>query len=102
MTRALGDFDFKAPSTPSGQDWISPIPHVHKIDLIPNEDEFLVLASDGLWNGYDEQTVVETITNGLDRGYDVHKLALTLAKSAANSSKLSDNVTVMLIFFIWK
>ncbi|CAG8794615.1 16177_t:CDS:2, partial [Dentiscutata erythropus] len=47
MTRALGDFDFKAPFTPSGKDWISSTPHTFKINLTPYEDEFLVMASDG-------------------------------------------------------
>ncbi|CAI2169304.1 6275_t:CDS:2 [Funneliformis geosporum] len=97
----LGDFDFKAPSTPTGQDWITPVPHTYKIDLIPHEDEFLVIASDGLWNVYDEQTVVEAITDGLDKGYDVHQLSNALAATAINHSKPSDNVTVMLIFFVW-
>ncbi|CAG8668073.1 9066_t:CDS:2 [Funneliformis caledonium] len=101
MTRALGDFDFKTPYTPTGKDWITPVPHTYKIDLIPEVDEFLVIASDGLWNVYDEQTVVEVITDELDKGYDVHKLANALAAAAINHSKPSDNVTVMLIFFVW-
>ncbi|CAG8677271.1 2407_t:CDS:2, partial [Cetraspora pellucida] len=101
MTRALGDFDFKAPFTPTGKDWISSIPHTFKIDLIPYEDEFLIMASDGLWNVYDEQTVVESVAKCLDHGYDVNKIANILADAAASSGKPSDNVTVMVIFFVW-
>ncbi|CAG8630344.1 9697_t:CDS:2, partial [Acaulospora morrowiae] len=82
MTRALGDFDFKAPLTPSGEDWISPIPHIHEINLVPYEDEFLIMASDGLWNVFNEQAVVDEITICLDRGYNVHQIASTLAKTA--------------------
>ncbi|CAG8540691.1 583_t:CDS:2 [Ambispora gerdemannii] len=102
MTRALGDFDFKSPQTGTGKDWISPIPHIDVVNLIPFEDEFLIMASDGLWNVYDEQTVVEAVTEGLDLGYDVHQIADALASSAANATSKADNVTVMLVFFVWE
>jgi len=76
MTRALGDFDFKAPNTPS--------------------------ASDGLWNVYDEQTMVEAITAALDKGNNAYEIASSLTNSAVVKSKPhSDNVTAMVIFFIW-
>ncbi|RIB18698.1 phosphatase 2C-like domain-containing protein [Gigaspora rosea] len=101
MTRALGDFDFKAPFTPSGKDWISSTPHTFKINLTPYEDEFLIMASDGLWNVYDDQTVVESVAKSLECGYDVYKIASVLADAAVNSAKPSDNVTVMVIFFVW-
>nr|CAG8466170.1 8126_t:CDS:2 [Entrophospora candida] len=102
MTRALGDFDFKALNTPSGEDWISTIPHVHEINLIPHEDDFLIIASDGLWNVYDEQTIVEAITVALDKGNDAYEIASSLTNSAVVKSKPhSDNVTAMVIFFIW-
>ncbi|CAH1756357.1 24368_t:CDS:2 [Entrophospora sp. SA101] len=91
MTRALGDFDFKAPNTPSGEDWISTIPHVHEINLIPHEDDFLIIASD-----------VETITVALDKGNNAYEIASSLTNSAVVKSKpYSDNVTAMVIFFIW-
>ncbi|RHZ75768.1 hypothetical protein Glove_209g27 [Diversispora epigaea] len=103
ITRALGDFDFKAPQVSSGEDWISPIPHINKIELIPREDEFMILASDGLWNVFDEQTVVNEVILYLDRGYDVHQIASALAEaSVKRGSPISDNVTVILIYFVWE
>ncbi|CAG8528211.1 15598_t:CDS:2 [Acaulospora colombiana] len=125
FVRPLGDFDFKAPFTPSGKDWISPIPHTQKIDLVPHEDEFLIIASDGkqeqftvqvagftneatlvnclgLWNVFNEHNVVDEITIFLDRGYSVQQIASVLANTAAKRGQSkSDNVTVMLIYFIW-
>ncbi|CAG8524397.1 10645_t:CDS:2 [Diversispora eburnea] len=103
MTRALGDFDFKAPKVPSGEDWISPIPHINKIELNPREDEFMILASDGLWNVFDEQTIVNEVTLCLDRGYDVHQIASALAEaSVKRGNPISDNVTIILIYFVWE
>ncbi|CAG8536245.1 947_t:CDS:10, partial [Ambispora leptoticha] len=96
MTRALGDFEFKAPQTETGKDWLSPIPHVCAVDLIPFQDEFLIMASDGLWNVYDEQTVVDAVSEGLDLGYDVHQIADALASAAVNATSMSDNVTLMI------
>nr|CAG8436125.1 10605_t:CDS:2 [Entrophospora candida] len=83
MTRAL--------NTPSGEDWISTIPHVHEINLIPHEDDFLIIASD-----------VEAITVALDKGNNAYEIASSLTNSAVVKSKPhSDNVTAMVIFFIW-
>ncbi|CAG8537599.1 24316_t:CDS:2 [Gigaspora rosea] len=55
----------------------------------------------GLWNVYDDQTVVESVAKSLECGYDVYKIASVLADAAVNSAKPSDNVTVMVIFFVW-
>ncbi|KAG9293265.1 hypothetical protein G9A89_010636 [Geosiphon pyriformis] len=109
MTRALGDFDFKAPQTETGQDWISPVPHVRVINLVP-EDKFLILASDGsigyvygLWNFFDQNSVVATVADEIDLGYNVQQIAQELAVTVVEENKkFSDNITVVLVSFIWE
>jgi len=55
-----------------------------------------------LWNVFDEQKVVEAVTIALDKGNNAHEIASSLANSAVTeSTPYSDNVTVMVIFFIW-
>jgi serine/threonine protein phosphatase PrpC len=60
MTRALGDFDFKAPYNQEKHDTVSAEPTVHSIDLSP-QDKFLILASDGLWDQYSDQQALEEV-----------------------------------------
>ncbi|XP_067317210.1 protein phosphatase 1A-like isoform X2 [Anolis sagrei] len=54
VSRALGDFDYKAVAWCSAvQQLVSPEPEVEHLDRCPDEDEFLVLACDGVWDTFD-------------------------------------------------
>jgi serine/threonine protein phosphatase PrpC len=99
MTRALGDFYLKAPET--RHDWITSIPHVSLASLVPFRSEFLVIASDGLWNVMDEEQVVEVIGANLDKGRAPKDVAEYLARRVVESVERSDNVTVLLVVFDW-
>jgi len=101
MTRALGDFEFKAPRTENGIDWLSPEPHVQRINLVSKKDEFLVLASDGLWNVFNEDSVVRSVQDAFSRNYDVERIAIHLATSACRAASNADNTTVMIVAFGW-
>ncbi|CAN0158372.1 unnamed protein product, partial [Pylaiella littoralis] len=57
-SRALGDFDFKAnPSRQPEEQMISPVPELYTRQRVP-EDEFLILASDGVWDVMDNPGIV--------------------------------------------
>uniref|UniRef100_A0A6J0T9H5 Probable protein phosphatase 1N n=1 Tax=Pogona vitticeps TaxID=103695 RepID=A0A6J0T9H5_9SAUR len=54
VSRALGDFDYKGVAWCSPtQQLVSPEPEVDQLPRCPEEDEFLVLACDGIWDTFD-------------------------------------------------
>lgn len=48
VSRAFGDKDYKVPA--AAADYMSVEPHYRSVTLRPGEDEFFVLACDGLWD----------------------------------------------------
>ncbi|XP_003383191.1 PREDICTED: probable protein phosphatase 2C 60 [Amphimedon queenslandica] len=61
MSRAIGDHMYKTNETlPLKDQMISAYPDVHT-RLLQTQDQFLVLASDGIWNCLDSQQVVDFI-----------------------------------------
>lgn len=60
MSRAMGDFQFKDPALPHDQQKISPTPDVMTCDIDEN-DEFLVVACDGLFELMTWDTVCEYV-----------------------------------------
>lgn len=49
VTRSFGDIQYKHPHNKASADFVSVLPHIRVLDLQPS-DEFLILASDGLWD----------------------------------------------------
>jgi protein phosphatase 2C family protein 2/3 len=61
LSRALGDLDFKQNrSLPLAEQAISPLPDIVTRTITP-QDEFIVLACDGIWDVLDNQQVVNFI-----------------------------------------
>lgn len=60
MSRALGDFSLKDPKLPHDRQMISPVPDITVSD-ISADDEFLVVACDGLFELMSWETVCEYI-----------------------------------------
>jgi hypothetical protein len=48
VSRAFGDKDYKTPA--AAADYMSVEPHYRSMTLRPGDDEFFVLACDGLWD----------------------------------------------------
>ncbi len=63
LSRALGDHTYKQNQTlPPEEQMISPMPNVQHLELNPKEDdEFVVLACDGIWNSMSSQQVVDFV-----------------------------------------
>lgn len=97
MTRALGDFDFKKPQVDSESDWVSPVPHLTKIDIQPSH-EFLILASDGLWDFVNDEDMVRIIVECRHRKMSAQDIATELVKEIEGEPH-SDNVTIIIVFF---
>ena len=61
VARSLGDF--WSYSAQSGEYAVSPVPYVYDFPLDLNEQKFIVLASDGLWNVMSPSDVVNFISD---------------------------------------
>lgn len=99
MTRALGDFDFKAPFNQADEDTVSPVPSIHALELTPC-DEFLILASDGLWDEYTDDEAVLEVYALRHQGYSAENIADVLSKRATKKPH-ADNTSVIVLFFKW-
>ncbi|KAJ4783423.1 Protein phosphatase 2C-like protein [Rhynchospora pubera] len=99
VTRALGDWDIKCPhnapcSTPSP---LIADPEFNHTTLTPH-DEFLIIASDGIWDVLSSQQAVSIVRRALRRHDDPHRSARDLAMEALHLNTC-DNLTVIVVCF---
>ncbi|KAI8999774.1 phosphatase 2C-like domain-containing protein [Gaertneriomyces semiglobifer] len=99
MTRALGDFDFKAPINGEQNDWISPVPHISKTTLT-RDDDFAIVASDGLWNAIETETLVPVVVDMRKNGESPQRICENLV-GRLGKMRGSDNVTCVMLDFGW-
>lgn len=93
VTRALGDWDFKSPLGPA-----SPLiaePDVQQVAL-SEDDEFLIIGCDGLWDVVNSQSAVSLVRRALRRHGDPQECARELVMEALRLYS-SDNITVIVI-----
>jgi serine/threonine protein phosphatase PrpC len=89
VSRSIGDY-------PARQYLIAE-PHIAERRLDTDQDEFLILASDGLWDVFTADEAVDTVRqwrDGNDHSVDIAKL---LFREATRRSA-NDNITIVVIF----
>lgn len=101
VSRALGDADFKL-----GSSWLKDFgitanlvladPEIEAIDLVP-EDDFVILACDGLWDVMDNQSVVDWVGQKLAVGESCEATAEMLCNKAIHELNSRDNVSIMIV-----
>ncbi|ODQ67668.1 protein serine/threonine phosphatase 2C, partial [Nadsonia fulvescens var. elongata DSM 6958] len=84
ITRAIGDSGFKP--------YVSSSPYTTEIKLDQSQDEFVIIATDGLWDVCDNQTAVDLIRD-IDDSDKASKLLIDYAMEHGSS----DNITVIVI-----
>ncbi|MCJ1313255.1 Protein phosphatase 2C 2 [Agyrium rufum] len=102
LSRALGDFEFKKSADLSPeQQIVTAFPDVitHQIT---EDDEFLVVACDGIWDCKSSQAVVEFVRRGIVAKQGLHTICENLMdKCCASSSDTGgvgcDNMTMIII-----
>jgi len=103
LSRALGDFEFKKNTSLIPEDQIitaNPDVLVHDTS---EEDEFLVLASDGIWDCMSSQVVVDFIRRKIYEGKELVEIGNLmcdhcLAPSGTSLSSVGcDNMTVLIV-----
>lgn len=62
LSRAIGDHAYKQNKDLSDREqMITALPDIKTLTIDPNEDEFIVLACDGIWNSLSNEKVVEFV-----------------------------------------
>lgn len=95
VTRALGDWDFKLPlgaASPLVAD-----PDVRQA-VLTEDDEFLIIGCDGIWDVLSSQNAVSFVRRGLRRHNDPDLCARELVMEAARLHS-TDNLTAVIICF---
>lgn len=91
VSRGLGNWDM-APS-------FIPEPHLHEkvVDLDDDDNQFVVMASDGLWDVFDDQEAIDFVATGLERGDDPRTCAALLTGEAVSVRGTTDDTTVVVV-----
>ncbi|CAH8323613.1 unnamed protein product [Eruca vesicaria subsp. sativa] len=97
VTRALGDWDMKRSPHGSKSPLISE-PEIKQITLT-EEDEFLVMGCDGIWDVLTSQEAVSIVKRGLNRHDDPTRCARELVMEALRLSTF-DNLTAVVVCFV--
>ncbi|XP_004495879.1 probable protein phosphatase 2C 49 [Cicer arietinum] len=93
VTRALGDWDMKLPrGTPSP---LIAEPEFHQV-VLTEDDEFLIIGCDGIWDVMSSQHAVSLVRKGLRRHDDPEKCARDLVMEALRLNTF-DNLTVIIV-----
>lgn len=102
LSRALGDFEFKMNATLGPEDQIvtaNPVIVEHKLT---EEDEFLVLACDGIWDCMSSQEVITFVRKGIAEQVPLDTLCeMTMDHCLASDSGMTgvgcDNMTMLIV-----
>ncbi|CAO3597023.1 unnamed protein product [Absidia cylindrospora] len=104
LSRAIGDFGFKTQPdiTPENQA-VTAYPDIHEYEVTPN-DEFLVLACDGIWDCRSDQQVVDIIRYGLTLKKTLVQISEELMDTCLAESNTAsvgcDNMTLVIVAFL--
>ncbi|XP_011003164.1 PREDICTED: probable protein phosphatase 2C 49 [Populus euphratica] len=95
VSRALGDWDKK-------HSWGSPSPLISEPEfqhlVLTEEDEFLIIGCDGIWDSMSSQHAVSLVRRRLRWHDDPEKCAKDLVKEALDWNAV-DNLTVLIVCF---
>ncbi|KAL3652962.1 hypothetical protein CASFOL_002643 [Castilleja foliolosa] len=96
VTRALGDWDMKLPRGGASSPLIAE-PEFRRITLT-EDDEFLIIGCDGIWDVMSSQQAVSLVRRGLRRHDDPEQSAKDLVMEALRLNTF-DNLTVIVVCF---
>ncbi|KAL3489781.1 phosphatase 2C-domain-containing protein [Aspergillus germanicus] len=102
LSRAIGDFEFKkSPELSPEQQIVTAYPDVTVHD-VSDDDEFLVIACDGIWDCQSSQAVVEFVRRGIAAKQDLYRICENmmdncLASNSETGGVGCDNMTMIII-----
>ena len=75
--------------------WLRKVPHnslfSSQHNAVLDDNQFVIIASDGLWNVFQDQETVDFVTKGLDRGDDPRTCAALLVSEAVSVRGTTDD-----------
>eukprot|EP01103_Thecamoeba_quadrilineata_P017123 TRINITY_DN5952_c0_g1_i2.p1 TRINITY_DN5952_c0_g1~~TRINITY_DN5952_c0_g1_i2.p1 ORF type:complete len:345 (+),score=92.09 TRINITY_DN5952_c0_g1_i2:20-1054(+) len=96
VSRAIGDIFFKHKDYTRNQpSALNAVPDIREYTLT-GEEEFALLACDGLWDVMDHQDAVDFLLPRLKKSNDLNKICEELTSEAYNLGS-QDNITVLLV-----
>lgn len=95
VSRALGDIEYKR----DGRRLVSNEPEIFTDMLTGGQDEFIILACDGLWDVMTSQQACEFVQTKIEEK-NFESVAESLASHAINDLRSSDNVSVVVVRMI--
>lgn len=103
LARALGDFEYKKNTTVSAEDQIiTANPEIIEHKITP-EDEFVIIACDGIWDCLTSQQCVDAVRLLISQGKDLSEIAeiiceLCLAPDTESGAGIGcDNMTMLVV-----
>ena len=103
LSRAIGDFEFKRTfELPVEQQIVTAFPEVLEKEILEAEDEFLVLACDGIWDCLSSQDVVDIVRRSVANGKELKDICedlmdRCLAPDSDTGGIGCDNMTVCIV-----
>lgn len=105
FSRSFGDFEFKLPHSSIYPNVTGPLlsiePEIRETYLNLLDDEFLILACDGLWDVFSSQDAVDFVRSRFLQRQITEQDPLSIARELANEAiyarKSRDNVTVTIV-----
>ncbi|XP_066253113.1 probable protein phosphatase CG10417 isoform X1 [Euwallacea similis] len=106
LSRAIGDHAYKENKDLSEREqMITALPDIKKLEINPGEDEFMVLACDGIWNYMSNQEVVDFVKSRIEESSDKvshiceEMFDHCLAPNTMGDGTGCDNMTVIIVKF---
>ncbi|KAI9754721.1 MAG: Methyltransferase-like protein 21D [Chaenotheca gracillima] len=105
LSRAIGDFEFKKSADLSPeQQIVTAYPDVIVHD-ISDDDEFLVIACDGIWDCQSSQAVIEFVRRGIAAKQELYRICENMMDNCLSSNSETggvgcDNMTMTIIGFL--
>lgn len=102
LSRALGDFDFKkTPNISVEQQIVTAFPDVTTHE-ITQDDEFLVIACDGIWDCQSSQGVIDFVRRGITARQELPRICenimdFCLAPNSEAGGVGSDNMSILIV-----
>ncbi|CAL8300342.1 unnamed protein product [Merluccius merluccius] len=99
VSRALGDFDYKCvDGKGQTEQLVSPEPEVFEMVRSPEQDQFMVLACDGIWDVMSNEELCEFIRSRLEVSHDLERVCNEVVDTCLHKGS-RDNMSVVLVCF---
>ncbi|KAG7510245.1 phosphatase 1A isoform X1 [Solea senegalensis] len=99
VSRALGDFDYKCVhGKGQTEQLVSPEPEVYAIERCEGEDEFIILACDGIWDVMANEELCDFVRSRLEVTDDLERVSNEIVDTCLYKGS-RDNMSVVLICF---